>query len=99
MDQPTAVAIEKVLRELDHYTAHQIQPIEYVFACGIGPEVCLGNIIKYLARYPLKNGLEDLKKAKVYLDWMIEFEETGKITVGGKAHGSSGSRRTEAILY
>lgn len=32
----------------------------------------LGNTLKYLLRYQNKNGLEDLKKAKVHLDWLIE---------------------------
>lgn len=31
-----------------------------------------GNVIKYLCRYRKKNGLEDLHKAKKYLDWLIE---------------------------
>ena len=30
-----------------------------------------GNVIKYLCRYQKKNGLEDLNKAKKYLDWLI----------------------------
>jgi len=30
-----------------------------------------GNILKYLWRYKEKNGVEDLKKAKVYLDKLI----------------------------
>lgn len=33
-----------------------------------------GNIIKYVTRYKHKNGLEDLKKAKAYLDKLIEIE-------------------------
>lgn len=32
----------------------------------------IGNVIKYISRYQKKNGLEDLKKAKVYLSWAIE---------------------------
>ena len=36
---------------------------------------CKGNIMKYIWRYRHKNGLEDLKKARVYLNWMIEAEE------------------------
>jgi hypothetical protein len=28
--------------------------------------------MKYVHRFKYKNGLEDLKKAKVYLDWLIE---------------------------
>lgn len=35
---------------------------------------CTGNILKYISRYPFKNGVEDLKKARVYLDWLIEAE-------------------------
>lgn len=35
-----------------------------------------GNILKYLWRYKEKNGIEDLKKARVYLDKLIsEFEK------------------------
>lgn len=35
-----------------------------------------GNVQKYMWRYREKNGLEDLQKAKVYLEWLIE--ETGE---------------------
>jgi hypothetical protein len=33
-----------------------------------------GNVIKYLWRYDRKNGLEDLQKADVYLQWLIKEE-------------------------
>jgi hypothetical protein len=33
-----------------------------------------GCIIKYICRYKLKNGLEDLEKAKVYLEKLIEVK-------------------------
>ena len=36
---------------------------------------CLGNIIKYVLRAEKKNGLEDYKKARKYLDWLIKGEE------------------------
>lgn len=35
----------------------------------------LGNTIKYLKRYKQKNGIEDLKKVKVYVDQLIKLEE------------------------
>jgi len=35
-----------------------------------------GNIVKYIARYKHKNGLEDLKKAEWYLQRLIK-EKTG----------------------
>jgi hypothetical protein len=31
-----------------------------------------GNAIKYLARYPHKGGIDDLRKARHYLDKLIE---------------------------
>ena len=34
-----------------------------------------GNVLKYVAREKHKNGLEDLKKARFYLDWLIKNEE------------------------
>ena len=33
--------------------------------------VCTGNAIKYLYRWKKKNGIEDLKKAKWYIDKII----------------------------
>ena len=35
----------------------------------------VGNILKYVWRFKGKNGVEDLKKARKYLDWLIEKEE------------------------
>lgn len=35
----------------------------------------LGNTLKYILRYRQKNGIEDLEKAKVHLDWLIEKEK------------------------
>lgn len=35
----------------------------------------IGNIIKYILRFEHKNGVEDLKKARFYLDKLIEIEE------------------------
>ena len=35
----------------------------------------LGNALKYLLRHQKKNGLEDLKKARKNLDWLIEEME------------------------
>ena len=34
-----------------------------------------GNVLKYLLRYPYKNGVEDLEKAKHYLEYLIEKEK------------------------
>jgi radical SAM protein with 4Fe4S-binding SPASM domain len=61
-----------------HYTGQDIEPIEYMRAVLEPREFegyCRGNIIKYISRYPKKGGIEDLKKAKVYLDWLIKHIE------------------------
>ena len=34
------------------------------------------NIVKYILRFQRKNGVEDLKKAKYYLEKLIDEEET-----------------------
>lgn len=39
------------------------------------PSYCLGNVIKYTWRHKHKNGIEDLKKAQVYLRWAVDFME------------------------
>ena len=33
---------------------------------------CIGNVIKYISRYKYKNGVEDLKKAQQYIQFMID---------------------------
>ena len=61
-----------------HYTRGGIECIEAIKAsmcpadfCGY----CKGNVLKYLWRWQDKGGLQDLKKARVYLNWMIETAE------------------------
>lgn len=34
-----------------------------------------GNVIKYICRYKEKNGIEDLEKAKAYIEKLIKVEE------------------------
>jgi hypothetical protein len=56
-----------------HYNSTEIECIEAIAAAtGDGFEYYLqGNIMKYLWRYRYKNGTEDLKKAKWYLNKLI----------------------------
>lgn len=53
-----------------HYNQYSIQPLDYIMANHF--DFCEGNIIKYVSRYKQKNGLEDLLKAKVYLQRLID---------------------------
>lgn len=62
--------------EQEHYSKNKIQPIDYILANDLN--FCEGNIIKYVTRYKHKNGLEDLKKAKHYLEILINNYEVSK---------------------
>ncbi len=55
-----------------HYKALAIQPVEYIHKNGIG--FIEGSVIKYVSRWRGKNGVEDLKKARHFLDILIELE-------------------------
>ena len=55
-----------------HYKDLAIQPIDYIVQNNLG--YIEGNIIKYVTRYKNKNGVEDLRKARHYLEMLIENE-------------------------
>lgn len=56
-----------------HYKGFVIQPVEFIYKNNI-PFV-EGNIIKYVCRHREKNGIQDLQKARHYLDMLIELEK------------------------
>jgi len=56
----------------DHYKKMAIQPVEFIHKNGIG--FCEGSAIKYLARWRAKGGIEDLKKARHFIDLLIQME-------------------------
>jgi hypothetical protein len=53
-----------------HYT-QGIEAIDYILSWKMN--YLEGNIIKYITRYKFKNGIEDLKKARWYIDRLIDF--------------------------
>lgn len=55
-----------------HYKDKGIQPWDYIIANQIG--YMEGNVIKYVSRWRDKGGLDDLLKARHYLDKLIEVE-------------------------
>lgn len=55
----------------DHYTKLEIQPWEYIEANKL--DFWEGNVVKYITRKK-GNRLEDLKKARHYIDYLIERE-------------------------
>ena len=63
-----------------HYTQGGIECIDCIKSATVGKvgieAFCVGNAIKYLFRYEEKNGIEDVKKARWYIDRLIrELEE------------------------
>ena len=56
-----------------HYKDMAIQPVEFIHRNRIG--FCEGCVIKYVSRWRGKGGLEDLKKARHFLDLLIEMEQ------------------------
>ncbi|MFZ8880178.1 MAG: DUF3310 domain-containing protein [Paracoccaceae bacterium] len=56
----------------NHYTALKIQPLEYALENNLG--VCEHAVIKYVSRWKTKGGVEDLRKARHYIDILIERE-------------------------
>jgi hypothetical protein len=81
----------------DHYKRFAIQPAEFIQMNRL--PWCEGNVIKYVTRHRFKNGLQDLEKAKHYIDLLIEIEyglgnsagklqeENGEISANGKRCG------------
>jgi len=60
----------------DHYNQGKIEVIDYIEDLGMGDDFCAGNAIKYISRYKYKGKpLEDLKKAKWYIERLIERYE------------------------
>lgn len=55
-----------------HYKNLPVQPVEYIHKNGLG--FIEGSAIKYLTRWRNKNGIEDLKKARHFIDLLIELE-------------------------
>lgn len=69
-----------VVNHPSHYTKGNIECIDAIESATTGKSgieaVCVANVIKYLWRYEEKNGLEDVKKAKWYLNKLIsELED------------------------
>lgn len=56
-----------------HYKDLKIQPIEFIHANNI--PFCEANAIKYLCRWRNKNGVQDLLKARHYIDLLISLEK------------------------
>lgn len=72
------VTLEDRVNHPNHYANKKIEVISYIedtlTRTGY-TDYCLGNVLKYVSRWRNKGGVEDLKKAHVYLGWAIESAE------------------------
>lgn len=63
-----------VINRPKHYADRNIEVIDFI-QDSLTPEqfegYCIGNVLKYVSRYRLKNGVEDLEKARYYLNKII----------------------------
>lgn len=59
-----------------HYKAHGGVECIDAIRSALGPigfqSFCQGSVLKYVWRYQHKGKSEDLQKAKVYIDWLLE---------------------------
>lgn len=67
------ISINNPVDHPNHYTQGKIEVIDFIVDQKF--DYIEGNIIKYISRYKYKNGLEDLKKAKFYLERLIKIKE------------------------
>jgi len=67
---------ERDVKNQKHYTSAILEPIQAMYnmdkyIAGFNfSSYCLGNVLKYLVRYPNKNGMEDIRKARVYAEFL-----------------------------
>lgn len=60
----------------NHYKDHAIQPLAFIEANNLS--FAEGCVIKYLLRHKQKGGVEDLKKARHYIDLIIATQYGSK---------------------
>ena len=67
------MALDDPVNSPKHYTQGHMEVITAIE--GLGLDYHQGNVLKYVSRYRYKNGVEDLKKARWYIDRLLYIEE------------------------
>lgn len=80
-DAKTAAPVQTDAINPGHYRSGKVECIDAIESALAGHSdpvaaYLTGQALKYLWRWPLKNGVEDLKKAKWYLERLIKKEES-----------------------
>lgn len=85
----------------NHYKNLAIQPVEYIFKNNIG--YFEGCVIKYVTRWKDKGGVQDLLKAKHFLELLIELQEqhakAGLLSLVEKELSNSPATEVEILPY
>jgi hypothetical protein len=59
----------------DHYKNCTIQPVVYIESNKLG--FLMGNVVKYVTRYSVNSNVQDLEKAKHYIELQLQLLEEG----------------------
>ena len=59
-----------------HYNELKSEPLDYIIANEL--DFLEGNIVKYVSRYTYKGGVNDLLKARTFLEKLIDREKDGR---------------------
>lgn len=81
LSEPELLIKNDAVNHPSHYTQGGIECIEAIKASMTTngfQDYCKGNVLKYIWRWRDKAGVEDLKKASVYLNWIIQSAEEDK---------------------
>lgn len=65
----------------NHYNRTSVEVIDTIKGMSTTSEYrgfLIGNVVKYISRYSMKNGIEDIKKAGYYLDLLEKDLEEEK---------------------
>lgn len=65
----------------NHYNRTSVEVIDTIKGMSTTSEYrgfLIGNVVKYISRYSMKNGIEDIKKARYYLDLLEKDLEERK---------------------
>ena len=61
----------------DHYKNCTIQPVVYIESNKLG--FLMGNVVKYVTRYSVNSNVQDLEKAKPYIELQLQLLEEGAL--------------------
>ena len=79
-----------------HYN-HGIQTTDYI--CSWGMNFCEGNIVKYVTRWKYKDGVDDLKKARWYINKLISDVEKSQSNLPQKSQSNGPEKSQSKSLF